>query len=158
MRRRISSIALSWVGDPWHALLALTCMTALLVASLIFAVVGWTNARNALGQVTAAETARVAEQRAKIRSDYALCLAGIDASRKVNRLLQDFRTDYLERAKTSEELAKLDPRGSAVRALRLRTARELRVRASHVPIFPVRTKRYCQNNLEDSIKKVPRVK
>lgn len=146
---------LHWTGRRENALVLLLAMAALLVLALIIAVLGWTTAREAQGKVDSIVAAARAEDRAKARSDYSVCIASTQSVARVNRVLLGIRADYLRRARASEDLAGLDPPGSPERALRLETAAELRRFANAVFTFPVRTRQACADARDCALSRLP---
>lgn len=115
----------------------------LLVIALVFAVVGFVKARDAQVEINSVQAARIADQRARIYSDYAACRAGIPNLKRINRFLFELKEDYLDRAETSMELANLPSISDGEKAIRLDNARLYKEKAAHVPIFPVGTKKEC---------------
>ena len=124
----------------------------LLVIALVFAVTGFLKAKNAQVSVNSVEAARIADQRAKVRADYAICVAGIPNLKRINRFLLELKSDYLERAATSLTLSQFDPVGSPEEAVRLEQARRLKIRAKNVPVFPVRTVEQCRDTRDAALK------
>lgn len=143
------------LGDPRKALLSLVGLSIALVAALIFAVSGFIEAKDALGRIEGVEAVQLFESKAKIEAEFVGCKQNITTSKFVNRFLSGIKSDYLQRAQASEELAAFDPPGSEERKLRLGVAADLRKKASFVFKFPVKTRKQCIEERNEKFAALP---
>jgi hypothetical protein len=145
---------LEWLGDRRRATVVMLVLAALLCVALIFAILGWNEARIGRDEVHALEAAELADERATIIGQYESCKAGVPLTAQINVFLVELKGDYLERAATTRELAQLDPPGSPERKLRLEAAARLEAKAGNVPDFPVRTEAQCAETRDRGLREL----
>jgi hypothetical protein len=117
-------------------------LAVLLIFALGFDVIVWNKNRSLEGRVAANDAARVAEKRATITAAYGRCVASIQTTKQVNRIINAVRQNLLDQAEASIALSRFDT-DPALHRRRIKIAADRREEAAKIRDFPRVTKQQC---------------
>lgn len=107
--------------------------------------------REQQSRLSGIEIGRIVEQRASNKSAVQNCRSGIPLVTTANVLIENSKSDLLQRAASSRQIARFTD-DKALKANRLKAAKDAERKADALTLFPKRTKKDC-DHLRDTLRR-----
>lgn len=148
MPKKRAIMLISWFGR--NANVIMTVLAFAVLALGVFNLVLYLDLRDQQSRLSGIEIGRIVEQRASNKSAVQNCRSGIPLVRTANVLIENSKSDLLQRAASSRQIARITD-DKALRENRLKAAVDAERKAAALTLFPKRTMKDC-NELRDTLR------